>query len=129
MALIAGFSYYFIFYLFPETRDIPWVNLLLFGLAGFLLARGILLAYRQPERYRGKISGGILGALTVALFVLFCYGNFVLARELPSPDQALRVGQTGPDFTLADTTGKPVSLSELRDTHKAVLLIFYRGYW
>jgi hypothetical protein len=59
------------------------------------------------------------------------------------------VGQKAPDFTLSDTNGKPVSLSELLSTPingktmnapvgnaqqaptspKGVLLVFYRGYW
>ncbi len=34
-----------------------------------------------------------------------------------------------PDFTLQDANGKPVTLSDLRRTNRAVLLIFYRGYW
>lgn len=53
---------------------------------------------------------------------------------------APRVGQKAPDFTLPDTTGKPVSMSHLLavplvDTGKTnvkaqwLVLIFYRGYW
>jgi peroxiredoxin len=58
-------------------------------------------------------------------------------RELPSADSAPQVGQRVPDFTLADTSGKPLSLHQLLEsssqspaaTPKAVLLVFYRGYW
>jgi peroxiredoxin len=48
------------------------------------------------------------------------------------------VGQQAIDFTLTDTSGQPVSLDQLfmpaaddpqATTPKAVLLIFYRGYW
>jgi peroxiredoxin len=53
---------------------------------------------------------------------------------------APRVGQKAPDFTLPDTAGKRVSLSELLASPAAgageangktrwVVLIFYRGYW
>ena len=129
VALLAGLSYYLFFIRFPETRDVPWANLLLFLVAGWLLAVGVRRAYRQPERYRGKISGVILGTLSVLLFGLFCYGNLVLARQLPSAGNALRVGQPAPGFTLSDANGKSVALSELLSGRRGVLLIFYRGYW
>ena len=50
-------SYIPVFALFPVTRDVPWVNYLLFLVGGFLLAVGIMRAFRDPEHYRGKISG------------------------------------------------------------------------
>ena len=50
---------------------------------------------------------------------------------------ALEVGQKAPDFTLRDSNGQPLSLVQLFAAApadpdvptKAVLLIFYRGYW
>jgi peroxiredoxin len=45
------------------------------------------------------------------------------------------VGQKVPEFTLADSNGKQVSLNELLTapidgkTPKGALLVFYRGYW
>jgi len=39
-----------------------------------------------------------------------------------------RVGQTAPDFTLPNGTGRPVSLKELL-AHGPVVLSFYRGRW
>lgn len=128
-ALAATLSYVPVFVPFPVTRDVPWVNLLLFLAGGYLLAVGLKRAYGEPERYRGKISGVVLGVLSLALLVLFCWGNFVFARRVPSAGSAPQVGQTAPDFTLPDAHGKPVTLSELRKTSRAVLLIFYRGYW
>ena len=71
----------------------------------------------------------MLGVLALALFGLFCWGNFIFARRLPSASGATQQGQTAPDFTLPDVTGKPVTLSELRKTNRAILVIFYRGYW
>jgi cytochrome oxidase Cu insertion factor (SCO1/SenC/PrrC family) len=93
------------------------------------LGVGIRRAYGHPERYNGKISGAVLGLLAVALFGLFCWGNFVFARRVPTAGGAPQAGRTAPDFTLPDDTGKPVTLSELRRANRAVLLIFYRGYW
>jgi len=127
--LVAAISYVPIFVRFPATRDFPWANLLLFLLGAWVLAAGIGRAYREPERYSGKVSGAVLGVLALGLFGLFCWGNFVFARRVPSAGGAPQAGQTAPDFSLPDTTGKPVTLSELRKTNRAVLLIFYRGYW
>ena len=129
VTLLAAFSYVPLFARFPATRDIPWVNLLLFVVAGWLLITGVYRAFAQPERYRGKVSGIVLGALSLGTIGLFCAGTLYIARSLPSPQTALKVGQTAPDFTLTDTGGNPVTLSQLRQGHRAVLLIFYRGYW
>ena len=45
LTLVAAFSYMFLFIWFPITRDIPWVNFLLFIAAGWLLAVGLKRAY------------------------------------------------------------------------------------
>jgi hypothetical protein len=129
MTLAAALSYIPIFVQFPLTRDFPWVNLLLFAVAGWMLGAGLYRAYARSERHRGKISGPILGILTLGIFVFFYLGAFRFARQLPSPETALRVGQQAPEFTLTDSSGRPVSLAELRQGRRAVLLIFYRGYW
>ena len=42
--------------------------------------------------------------------------------------RSLRVGQTAPDFTLPDATGRPVSLASLLASGP-VVLVFYRGNW
>jgi len=128
-ALLAAFSYVPFFVKFPATRDFPWANLVLFVAAGCLLAGGLYRAFAQPEKYRGKISGVILGALSLALFGLFCFGAFYAARNIPRAEAAPRVGQHAPEFTLAGLDGKPVTLSQLPQANRFVLLIFYRGYW
>jgi hypothetical protein len=129
VALFAALSYIPLFTPFPVTRDFPWVNLLLFLTAGCLLAGGLRRAFAQPVQYRGKVSGTVLGALSLAIFGLFAFGAFYFARQLPSGEHALRVGQQAPDFTLAGIDGRMVQFSQLRQTKRAVLLIFYRGYW
>jgi hypothetical protein len=129
VVLLAAFSYAFFFIRFPVTRDFPWVNLLLFVAGGWLLAMGLRRAFVQPERYRGKVSGVILTTLSLVIIGLFCYGIFGLTKGLPSPANAPRSGMQAPDFTLSDVNGKPVTLSGLLKSNRAVLLIFYRGYW
>jgi len=128
-ALLAAFSYIPFFSRYPITRDFPWANLLLFGAAGCLLGIGVYRAFALPDRYRGKITGIILSALSLGIFGLFCFVFFYVARNIPSGQSALRAGQQAPDFTLSDADGKLVTLSQLRQEKPAVLLIFYRGYW
>ena len=129
VVLLAVGTYIPIFAVFPETRDVPWVNFLLFVAGGVLLAIGVRRAFRQSEIYRGKLLGSILAGLSVVIFVFFCYGVFYAAKDLPVSATAVRVGQAAPDFTLASADGKQVSLSDHLKNSRAVVLIFYRGYW
>jgi len=129
LVLVALLSYVPIFAVFPITRDVPWVNYLLFLAGGFLLAIGLKRAFRRPESYRGRITGTILGLLSVLLFGFFCYSIFYIGKRLPQSAGALRVGQAAPSFRLEDANGRQVGLAELLSSHRGVLLIFYRGYW
>ena len=129
IALVAFLSYVPFFARFPLTRDFPWANIVLFLAGGLLLGAGLKRAFADPQRYRGKISGSILGALSLVMFGLFCYSVFYYVRQLPSSATAPRPGQTAPDFTLLNAEGNPVSLADLLKGHRAALLIFYRGYW
>ena len=140
LCLAALISYPTFFVRYPITRDFPWVNLLLVVVSLFLLVTGILRAFRRPDAYRGKIFGSILGVLSVFLVGFFLYGIFVLTKNLPASLGAPHVGQLAPDFTLPDSTGNNVTLSNLLQSPfpaaaaasaktSAVVLIFYRGYW
>ena len=122
------FSYEF-FVRFPITRDFPWANLLLFGVGGALLIVGLFRAFGRPQLYRGKIFGSIFTAIALFLFAFFSYEIFYVLRQVPLSSQAPRVGEKAPEFTLADQNGKPVALADLLSSSKAVVLIFYRGYW
>lgn len=46
----------------------------------------------------------------------------------PTDLNRIKVGQAAPDFTLQDTDGKAITLSDFRGK-KSVVLVFYRGYW
>ena len=146
VCVIAFLSFFFFFVRFPVTRDFPWVNLLLFGLAAILLVIGLQRAFAKADEYRGKIFGPILAALSVVVFGIFVFALFIVPRHLPAAHGAPRVGQKAPEFSLVDTNGRSVKLSELLTAPmnaassvagssasgragKGVLLVFYRGYW
>ncbi len=129
IVIVALVSYIPIFTLFPVTRDVPWANYLLFLLGGGVLALGVRRAFREPERYRGKISGSILAALSVLLFGFFVVTILYLGKQIPSAERVVRTGQPAPAFVLQDIAGKPVASSELLKGRRAIVLVFYRGYW
>ena len=129
VALVALVSYVPLFVQFPVTRDVPWANYLLFAVAICFLAVGLKRAFREPEVYRGKISGSILGVLTVLMLGFFCFAIFYISKQVPASSEALRTGQPAASFTLANEEGKQVALADLLKSNRGVLLIFYRGYW
>ena len=135
LCLIAFFSYPFIFVRWPVTRDFPWANLLLFGIAGVLLLLGARRAFASGGPRRSKVAGAVLATLSLIVFGFFAFSMFIMARQLPASTGAPHLGQKAPDFSLADTSGKTVALSELLSTPingrtpRGILLIFYRGYW
>ena len=137
LCLVAFASYFLLFSRFPVTRDVPWVNFLLFGTGVAFLFVGLKRAFGQPQQYRGKIAGPILGTLSLLIVGVFCFALFYQTRQLPASTGAPRVGQKAPEFVLPDNNNNPLTLSSLlssasADTQarpKGVLLVFYRGYW
>ena len=143
LSLIAFLSYPFVFVWFPPTRDFPWANFVLFGLAIALLVMGVRRAFAagRPHPKKAKIAGVVLTTLSVIALAVFVVSFFVIGRQLPASKGAPKVGQQAPDFTLSDTNDRPVSLASLLQPTSAnavtpapraprgVLLIFYRGYW
>lgn len=139
LSIFALFSYLFIFSEWPITRDFPWVNLLLFAIVAGLVFVGLRKAFGPDRGWLAKIGASLLAVLSVLVFGLFVLIVFVAARWMPESAGAPKIGEKAPEFTLADTTGKQISLSELLTTPiqtsvgpadpKGVLLIFYRGHW
>jgi len=124
--------------LIVEAERLPgpadWVTLSVFIAGLLVIARGVLLAFREPATYRGRIAGPILMALSTALVGLFVIGALYIGRQVPDSKEAPQVGQQAPGFTLLDKEGHEVSLAGLLDAGGAepangALLIFYRGYW
>lgn len=116
---------------------LPWISLALPLMGLVFCFVGLKRAFGKPEIFRGKVAGSILTVGSV-LFVAVSVMGFMFARALPASAHAPQVGQKVPDFTLNNASGQPVSLSALLSTPidpasgkapKAVLLVFYRGYW
>jgi len=138
LVLLAGLLSNILFFVnVPGQQFAPWLNLLLFVLAVVFFVMGLQRATTQPAVYRGKIAGWIFTVLSVLLLAFAGFG-FYQSRHMPAVSAATpQVGQKAPDFTLADTSSQPVSLTQLLNGSgassaarpKAVLLIFYRGYW
>jgi hypothetical protein len=139
----------------PGQRAIAWLSVALAIAALVCMAVGIMRAFRQSQVYGGKISSSILGVVSLLICGLVAVAS-ISSRALPVATNAPQVGQKVPDFTLADTNGNKVSLDQLlgkaeastlphsatagsiasgansniaATPPKAVLLVFYRGYW
>ena len=118
----------------PGQAVLPWISIALAVLALVFLVRGLEQVFRTS---RGPASK--FGSWVLALACLFLVGLSALAsfksRNMPAAAEAPQIGQTAPEFMLTDTHNRPVSLAQLFSSAendpppKAVLLIFYRGYW
>jgi len=128
VVLLGAFSYLPLFANISVTRNIPWANFLLFIAGAVLLVTGLRRAFGAPDLYRGRISGSILGVLSLLLIGFFSYGVFVLTK-VPSAQGAPKPGDPAVPFTLVNIQGAQVALSDLLKDRRAALLIFYRGHW
>ncbi len=138
LVLLAGLLSNVLFFVnVPGQRFASWLNLLLFVVAAVFFVMGLRRATAQPAVYRGKIAGWIFVVLSVLLLAFAGFG-FYEARHVPAVSAATpQIGQKAPDFTLVDTNSQPVSLAQMLNGSatspatrpKAVLLVFYRGYW
>lgn len=103
----------------PAVRNQPEGYVAAFAIAATVAGLAVALGRRW---YAWTALG-----LSLALFGLGAYVNFVMARIPPAP-VVLRVGERPPDFTLPDASGRPVTLADYRG-RQPVILVFYRGYW
>jgi hypothetical protein len=117
-------------------ETLPWLSLVCVVLALIFLVVGLARAFGQPQVYRGKVLSVVLTVVALLPIGLTTFVT-VVSRKLPGSTAAPQAGQRVPDFTLSDSSGKLVSLDQLlapsagsqAPAPKAVLLVFYRGYW
>jgi hypothetical protein len=137
VTLLGVLSNFIYFVSSAGTWAFPWLTLLISAAGLILLLVGLKRAFGQPHVFRGKVTGSILSVVALLLFALTIFGHFQM-RALPASSHAPQVGQKAPDFTLTNTSGQDVTLAQLLSTPvdnasgkapKAVLLVFYRGYW
>ncbi len=136
---VAAVACNFLFFLRPPAQAaIPWLSLALAVAALLFLALGVRQLFGQPRGVAARILGSAVALVSLVLAAGGIFG-FYTARAVPASADAPHVGQSVPAFTLADTNNRPVTLAELlagssvdsdsATAPKAVLLIFYRGYW
>ena len=128
----------FAFFAYPPWQAaLPWLSLLLAIAAVAVMFVGLRRAFASSQLYRGKALSILLSVVTLAISASSIF-LFIKTRALPGSASAPQIGQRLPDFTLPDTSGQSVSLDSLfgsptsessSDAPRAVLLIFYRGYW
>lgn len=156
LALVAILSNAGFFLALPGQKAIPFLSWTLAVIALVFAITGVMRPFRQPQVYGGKLSSSILGVISLLIVALVVFAS-VQSRKLPASTEAPQPGQKAPDFALADTNGTKVSLGQLLGNRsdspsavppsavttsatsssgasaaaapKAVLLIFYRGYW
>jgi hypothetical protein len=139
VTLLAFFTNFLFFWQFAGEQVLPWLSLSLFVAALILCAGALWRAFSQPATYRGKISGSVLTVLAILMFAVTIFA-FSVSRNLPGTAGTPGIGEKAPEFTLIDSGGAQVSLSSLLTAPldhsprpdgkpKAVLLVFYRGYW
>jgi hypothetical protein len=134
---LLGLATEFLYFLrLPPAMNglLPWINLLVPVVGLVYLVIGLARAFGQPMMYSGKIWGSVVTAIALVLFA----GNVALfrhTRDVPKSAGAPQVGQPLTEFTLPDSRGQATSLAQLfvaspgGAAPKAVLLVFYRGYW
>jgi hypothetical protein len=132
-----GIATQFFYFLRPPksiSEALPWINLLLPAIGLIFLFIGLGRAFSRSAVYSGKIWGSCMTVIAL----VFVAGNVVLfqkTRDVPNSAGAPKIGQRLPEFTLPDSGGQPTALSQLfaasadGSRPKAVLLVFYRGYW
>ncbi len=139
VTLLAFLSNFLFFWQFAGEFVLPWVNLALYVAALALCFVALRRAFGPLPVPRGRFSGSIVTVLACLTFALTIYG-FYDARSIPGAAGAPRVGQKAPEFVVTDAGGAAVSLSSLLNEPfagspqpdgkpKAVLLVFFRGYW
>jgi hypothetical protein len=105
LSILAFVSYFTVLVRFPVTRDVAWVNFLLFGAAALFFLAGLKRAFTGLGSLGGKFVIFVLALLSISILSLFWFVVFRATRQLPASHGAPTVGQKALDFTLRDSRG------------------------
>ena len=93
LSILAFVSYFTVLVRFPVTRDVPWVNFLLFGAAALFLLAGLKRAFTGLGSLGGKFVSSVLALLSISILGVFCFVVFRATRQLPASHGAPTVGR------------------------------------
>jgi len=68
----------------------------------------------------------ICAAILVCVLSVVAFSQEKMMKPERSKTDPLKIGETAPDFSLVDDSGKTVTLSNVK---QLTVLVFYRGYW
>jgi hypothetical protein len=119
-SLLAFMSYSLVFAGFPATRNVPWVNFLLFGVSATFLFFGLKRMFGGKKSFLGKVISSILIFLSISIFCVFCFVIFHATKQLPQSIGAPKIGQKAPEFALRDTRKNLVSLARGCGVHGVI---------
>ncbi len=123
VAIFGLLSYFTLFYRWPLTRDLPWLNLLI-----LLAAIGVsLTALPRARSTAGRVGGGVGLFVSVALAGLLCFYVFSLSYRLPDAGRVVDDGTRLPEISLASARGEAVDVAAA--ARDKLILVFYRGHW
>ncbi|HJX84301.1 MAG TPA: hypothetical protein VJ723_08160, partial [Candidatus Angelobacter sp.] len=101
VGFVAGLCALLIYLLgFQIAREIFWASIALFVVAAWLFVTGLTRAFKEPQSYRGKIAGPVLTAFSVLVVGAFILLSYAVTKSFPAADNAPKVGQKAPQFTL-----------------------------
>jgi hypothetical protein len=119
----------------PGPKFLTWLGVVLTIAAIVCAVIGVMRAFRQSQVYGGKVSSSILGVLSLLICGLVAFGA-IHSRDLPAATNAPQVGQKVPLEQLLKLEGRDavfraggITTAKFIPAPKAVLLVFYRGYW
>jgi hypothetical protein len=94
LSILAFVSYFRVLARFPVTRNVLWVNILLFGAAALFLLTGLKRAFTEFGSIGGKFVSSVLALLSISILGVLCFVVFRATRRLPASHGAPTVGST-----------------------------------
>ena len=135
ITVLGVLSNWLYFLALPGQEIFPWINVLVPATGLVVVLVGLRRAFVSPQTSGGKILAPVFAIVSAVVFGASVWGLHH-ARDLPAASGAPRIGEKAPDFTLVSANGRATSLPQLLSEPmsnsappKALLLVFYRGYW